>query len=539
MPKVLRDLPDTSGYWAASWTICPMQDTHVICDAPIGCFNLVSTAVSDYTDAIPHIENMTPSVMREKEVGGTGTGPAVQRTYNDLEAEGLLEGKHLIVMSTAESEMIGSDLSDLVTKLKPGTTFYFSDSLSGDEWAGRDTCLQWLWDNYSSDAAKSMEVEAGLVNIIGPTYGCFNAPADLHEIKRLIEGAGGRVNVVFPYESKLSDIDQLAKAQVNVVMYKEFGQTLAQTLSDLKGQASLQAPMGMMETTAFIQQLGALLGTQNQAAAFVAQEKKSTLQPVWDLWRGPQGDWFGTITVGIVACKTYTDGLKAFLGDELGMPITLAASRPVKVGEMDNEAIRNQLHEQAPTFLFGSINEKIYLSEAGAKHTAFIPASFPGPIVRRALGTPFMGYSGATYLVQEVVNLLYETLFNFLPVDAAYAEARGSAAMGGMGGPPPGTPGGPPKGATGGPPPGTPGGPPLAQTASKAESETSTATQQPGNLPWTPEATQALDAALEKVPFLPRISASRDLQMKAEVLAQRRGLSEVTAELMAEVLSTN
>jgi len=533
MPKVLRDMPDTSGYWAASWTICPMPDTHVICDAPIGCFNLVSTAVSDYTDAIPHIENMTPSVMREKEVGGTGTGPAVQRTYNDLEAEGLLEGKHLIVMSTAESEMIGSDLSDLVTQLKPGTTFYFSDSLSSDEWAGRDTCLQWLWENYSSDAANSMEIEPGLVNIIGPTYGCFNAPADLHEIKRLIEGAGGRINMVFPYEANLSDIDQLAKAQINVIMYKEFGQTLAKTLAELKGQPSLQAPMGMMETTAFIQQLGALLGTQDQAAAFVAHEKKTTLQPVWDLWRGPQGDWFGTTTVGIVACKTYTDGLKAFFGDELGMPIALAASRPVKVGEMDNEAIRQQLHQQAPTFLFGSINEKIYLSEAGAKHTAFIPASFPGPIVRRALGTPFMGYSGATYLVQEIVNLLYETLFNFLPVDAAYAQTRGGAGMGMMG-PPSGTPS---KGASGGPPSGTPGGPPLDADSQSAAEDQQQPSQQPGNLPWQPEATVALDAALEKIPFLPRISASRELQMKAETLAQNRGLKKVTADLMAEVLA--
>ena len=80
-PTIIRDLSDSSGYWAAVWSICCMPDAHVICDAPIGCFNLVATAVPDYTDAIPHIENITPSVMTEQEVGGTGTGPAVQRTY--------------------------------------------------------------------------------------------------------------------------------------------------------------------------------------------------------------------------------------------------------------------------------------------------------------------------------------------------------------------------------------------------------------------------------------------------------------------------
>ncbi len=495
MAKVIRDLSDTSSYWAAVWTMCPMPDVHVICDAPIGCFNLVATAVSDYTDAIPHIENITPSVMREAEVGGTGTGPAVRRTYEGLRDAGILDGKHLIVISTAESEMIGSDLTDLVTQLKPGTRFFFSDSLAADEWLGRDRVLQWLWEHYGKEAAATIAVELGTVNIIGPTYGCFNLPADLHEVRRLIEGAGGKINLVYPYEATLSNTAQLASAQVNVVMYHEFGHTLADTL----GQPWIHAPMGMAGTTDFIRRLGELLGTSAQAEAFIEHEKRTTLQPVWDLWRGPQGDWFATITVGLVGTGTYVAGLKAYLGDELGMAITLTAARPHKKGDLDNEAVRQKLHIQPPSFLFGSINEKIYLSEAGAKYTSFIPAAFPGPIVRRALGTPFMGYSGTVYVLQEIVNRLYDVLFNFLPVDAAYAQIRGGNGV-----------------------------------------DVSAAAQgtKPGNLPWQPAAKIALDVALEKLPFLPRISASRDLQMKVETLAQSRDLHEITAELVEEMLST-
>jgi len=104
----------------------------------------------------------------------------------------------------------------------------------------------------------------------------------------------------------------------------------------------------------------------------------------------------------------------------------------------------------------------------------------------------------------------------------------------GMMGPPSGTPS---KGASGGPPPGTPGGPPLDADSQSAAEDQQQPSQQPGNLPWQPEATVALDAALEKIPFLPRISASRELQMKAETLAQNRGLKKVTADLMAEVLA--
>jgi 3,8-divinyl chlorophyllide a/chlorophyllide a reductase subunit Z len=36
------------------------------------------------------------------------------------------------------------------------------------------------------------------------------------------------------------------------------------------------------------------------------------LKAVWDLWRGPQGDWFGTTDIGIVAGRAHADGLKRF-----------------------------------------------------------------------------------------------------------------------------------------------------------------------------------------------------------------------------------
>jgi chlorophyllide a reductase subunit Z len=499
-PTIIRDLSDTSGYWAAIWTICPMPDVHVICDAPIGCFNLVGTAVPDYTDAVPHIENLTPATMTEQEVGGKGTSATVRWTYEALRDAGTLEGKRLIVVSTAESEMIGSDHSDLVKQMQPGTTFYYSNSLSEDEWAGRDRVLRWLWEQYGrglgsgdqeGDASLSQSLNPKphlLVNIIGPTFGCFNAPSDLHEIKRLIRGAGARVNLVFPYEARLADMPRLAEAQANVVLYKEFGDGLAADL----GQPTLHAPFGMRETTAFVRELGRLLGTSEQAEAFIAQEKRTTLQAVWDLWRGPQSDWFGTADVGIVAGRSYAEGLAQFLGDELGMRVSFSAPRPRRAGEMDNSAIRARLHERAPAFVFGSINEKIYLSEAGARFTSFIPAAFPGPVVRRAVGTPFMGYRGAVYLVQEIVNRLYEALFNFLPVDAAYTRrANGEA-------------------------------PPASAPA--------------GNLPWQAESRALLDAALDKLPYIPRISASRQLQMQVEALAQQRGAREVTPELVEAAL---
>jgi len=158
--------------------------------------------------------------------------------------------------------------------------------------------------------------------------------------------------------------------------------------------------------------LARLLGRESTGEAFIAEEKGTTLRPLWDLWRGPQAEWFPTIRFGVVAASSYANGLKRFLSGEMGMQCLFSHTTE----ETDNNALRKTLANSQPQFFFGRIVDKIYLAELDSK-TRFIPAGFPGPIVRRALGTPFMGHSGAVFLLQEIVNALYDMLFNFLPLN--------------------------------------------------------------------------------------------------------------------------
>ena len=318
-----------------------------------------------------------------------------------------------VVVTGSIAEMIGGGVTPEGTNIQR----FLPRTIDEDQWQSADRAMSWLWTRVrrqearaASRAAARPRARSRASTSSARCYGTFNMPSDLAEIRRLVEGIGAEVNMVFPLGTHLADVPQLADADVNVCMYREFGRMLCEALE----RPYLQAPIGLHSHDEVPAHARRAARPRPRAVhrAREAHHDQADLGPV------ALGD-AGLLRHRELRHRRHRD-LRArhppLPRGRDGPALHLRVSRARPGVKPDNAAVREALATKPPLVLFGRYNERMYAAELRRARRSTSRRRSPAPSSAAHTGTPFMGYAGATYLVQEVCNALFDALFHILPL---------------------------------------------------------------------------------------------------------------------------
>lgn len=350
----------------------------------------------------------------------------------------IMDADLYVVLNGCIGELVGDDIGSVVGEFqKQDIPIVFAETggFKGNNFVGHEIIVKAIIDQFVDKFAVNKDKkEKGLINLWSELP--YQNPlwrGDLSELKRILEGAGFRVNVLFGRESKgVEEWKSIPNAQFNLVVSPWLGLKTAKYLEKKYNQPYLHIPVlpiGAKECGKFIRKVVDFAGIDNtKAEEFIMNEEKEYYYYLEHFGDFYSEYWWGLPSkYSVVGDSIYNLALNKFLVNQLGMiPVkqiitdntpekyresiakeyeNLADDVSAKVDFAEDGYIIGKLLKEGdygnkPPIIFGSTWERDtardlngYIVEVG------YPSSYE-VIINRS----YIGYRGALTLIEKIYS---------------------------------------------------------------------------------------------------------------------------------------
>jgi len=212
----------------------------------------------------------------------------------------VLDADLFVVVTGCIPDLVGDDVGSVVRPFQErGVPIVYAETggFKGNNFTGHELVTRAIIDQFVGDYAGPKEV--GTVNVwsLLPYHNTFWR-GDLAELKRVLEGAGLKANILFGHESGgVAEWKAIPKAQLNLVVSPWLGLATAEHLQKKYGQPYLHVPaipIGANETSGFLRKVVQATGIDPaKAEAFIADEERRYYRYIEDFSDFYAEYWWG------------------------------------------------------------------------------------------------------------------------------------------------------------------------------------------------------------------------------------------------------
>lgn len=381
----------------------------------------------------------------EKEVVFGGTDRLRENIANTYK---ILDTDLQVVLTGCTAGIVGDDIEPVVEEFREDGKPIVSVETAGfkcSNFEAHSLVVNAVIDQYVSrfEEENPFRSEKNTVNLFASLP--YQDPfwkGNLREYKRLLEGIGLSVHVLFgPESGGVREWQQIPKANFNILVSPWYGLPIAEHLEEVYGQPFTQypnIPIGANETERFLRQVLAFANEQgaeldlDAAEKFIRQEREAYYEEIDNLATFLLEFRYGLPNhVHIVHDAGYVLGLSKFLLHEVGIvpkeqfavdntpkrfqeqiAAELQSTSDKKVIPLTFEpdagkvqdAIRS-LHHGGRGLIIGSGWDKELARE---KDYDFLSASVPTPY-RLVMTTNYVGFSGGLRVIEDIYGTVLAT----------------------------------------------------------------------------------------------------------------------------------